>query len=302
MDLIPIARDIVMDHIPELVVVVDAHDRILDANRMMQRWLGKSKEEIIGRDPLEVFRHWPQMIKHLLFSREETRQEVELPGEPPTVLELVVTPIFDKETNQLSGRVVVAHDITTRKQMQEDLEQLTQKLAEQATRDALTGVFNRRFMAEALDKEVAQASREGSPLSIIMMDVDHFKKFNDTYGHKCGDFVLKELANFLTENSRQGDIVCRYGGEEFAILMPNASENDAFDKAETWRKSYSAKEFHFEGNKLRITFSAGVATYSADQQEGEKILAAADFALYQSKASGRNQVTLYKPMESSNAN
>jgi diguanylate cyclase (GGDEF)-like protein len=242
------------------------------------------------------------MLNRMLFSREETREEIEIPGTPRVMLEVVVTPIFDKESGQLNGRVIVAHDITERKALENSLSQLTQKLAEQATRDALTGVFNRRFMAEALDKEVAQASREGSHLSIIMMDVDHFKKFNDTYGHKCGDFVLKELANFLTENSRQGDIVCRYGGEEFAILMPNASETDAFDRAETWRQAYNAKVFHFEGKKLHTTFSAGVATYSADQQEGEKILHAADFALYQSKSNGRNQVTLYKPMESTNAN
>jgi two-component system cell cycle response regulator len=302
MDLMPIARDIVMDHIPELVLVLDAHDRILDANRTMEKCLGRSKEEIIGRDPIEVFYRWPQMLNRMLFSTEETREEIEIPVVPTTMLELVVTPIFDKEAGQLNGRVIVGHDITERKQLEKDREQLTQKLAEQATRDPLTGVFNRRFMAEALDKEVAQADRDHSHLSIIMMDVDHFKKFNDTYGHKCGDFVLKDLANFLTENSRQGDIVCRYGGEEFAILMPNASETDAFEKAEAWRQEYNAKVLHFEGKDLHTTFSAGVATYSANEQEGEKILHAADFALYQSKSNGRNQVTLYKPMESTNAN
>ncbi len=302
MDLIPIARDIVMDHIPELVLVLDAHDRILDANRTMEKWLGRSKEEIIGHDPLEIFRHWPQMLNRMLFSTEETREEIEIPGVRATMLELVVTPIFDKESGQLSGRVIVGHDITARKQLENDLGQLTEKLAEQATRDPLTGVFNRRFLAEALEKEVAKAHRENTLLSIIMMDVDHFKKFNDTYGHKCGDFVLRDLANFLTENSRQGDIVCRYGGEEFAILMPNASETDAFDRAETWRHTYSTKGLHFEGRELHTTFSAGVATHSANEQEGEKILHAADFALYQSKTNGRNQVTLYKPMESTNAN
>jgi two-component system, cell cycle response regulator len=304
MDLKPIARDIVMDHIPELVLVLDAHDRILDANRTMEKWLGRSKEEIIGHDPLDVFRHWPQMLNRMLFSSEETRQEIEVPGEPPTMLELVVMPIFDKESGQLSGRVIVGHDITQRKQLENNLSQLTQKLHGQAIRDQLTGVFNRRFLAEALEHQIAKASEKNTSLSIIMMDVDHFKKFNDTYGHKCGDFVLKDLSNFLMENSRQGeqgDIVCRYGGEEFVILMPNASETVAFERAEAWRQEYSAKILHFEGRELRTTFSAGVATYSINDPEGEKMLHAVDLALYQSKNNGRNQVTLYKPMESTNA-
>src|SRR5690606_7310067 len=97
-------------------------------------------------------------------------------------------------------------------------EQLRLQLQEQAIRDPLTGVFNRRFFAESLDTETAQALRDNTPFSIIIMDVDHFKQFNDTYGHKCGDIVLQHLAKFLTDNTRRGDIVCRYGGEEFVIL------------------------------------------------------------------------------------
>lgn len=297
MDLIPIARDIVMDHIPELVIVLDAHDRVLDVNPITEKWLGKSKDEIIGQDPLVVFYHWPQMLNRMLFSTEETRQEIEIPSNPPAALELVVTPIFDKQTNQLNGRVIVAHDITERKHLENNLNRLAKKLQEQAIRDPLTGIFNRRFLAESLDKEIAQATRENNPVSIIMMDVDYFKKFNDTHGHKCGDVVLQDLANFLVENSRQGDIVCRYGGEEFVILMPNASQVDAFERAEKWKNEYDSKILSFEGKELYIKFSAGVATFPSHGKDGEAILRAADDALYQSKSNGRNKVTLYKSME-----
>ncbi|MBK8619590.1 MAG: GGDEF domain-containing protein [Anaerolineales bacterium] len=204
--------------------------------------------------------------------------------------------------------MILAHDITERKLLENELkktnealeakiretEELKAKVQEQAIRDPLTGVFNRRFLAESLDKEIPRAARENSPVAIVMMDVDFFKKFNDTYGHKCGDIVLMDLANFLTENSRQGDVVCRYGGEEFVILMPNATLHDAHERAETWRRDYTAKVIHYEGKKLNASFSAGVASFPLHGPSGESILHAADHALYRSKSDGRNRVTLYQ--------
>ena len=203
--------------------------------------------------------------------------------------------------------IILAYDITERKQLEYELkntnktlqakiievEFLKEKLQEQAIRDPLTGVFNRRFLAESLDKEISQAERENTPVSIIMMDVDFFKNFNDTYGHKCGDVVLQDLATFLTENSRQGDIVCRYGGEEFVILMPNATLHDAYERAETWRRTIPPSSFNMTARSLSISFSAGVASFPLHGASGEAILYAADHALYHSKNKGRNRVTLY---------
>jgi diguanylate cyclase (GGDEF)-like protein len=105
--------------------------------------------------------------------------------------------------------------------------------------------------------------------------------------------VLCDLANFLTENSRQGDIVCRYGGEEFVILMPDASLQTAYERAQGWQKIYSNKATEYEGRSLKVTFSAGIANYPLHGPTGESILHAADHALYQSKSNGRNRVTLY---------
>jgi diguanylate cyclase (GGDEF)-like protein/PAS domain S-box-containing protein len=293
-----------------MVFVVDAQDRVLDANSVAEKWLGKSRREMIGKDPLEVFKEWPQLLNRFLFT-ESTREEVEVSGTPPLMLEMVITPLYSEQTGKLSGRVILAYDITERKQLENELkntnkilmakilevEFLKEKLQEQAIRDPLTGVFNRRFLAESLDKEVSKAGRENTPVSLIMMDVDFFKNFNDAYGHKCGDIVLQDLANYLTENSRQGDIVCRYGGEEFVILMPNATLHDAYERAETWRREYSVRVIHYGDKDLSISFSAGVASFPLHGSSGESILYAADDALYRSKNEGRNRVTLYKSQQ-----
>ncbi len=306
-DLVPIARDTVMEHIPEMVFVVDSHDRVVDANLMAQKWLGKSITDMSGQDPVEVFRNWPQLLNRFFFT-EFSREEIEIPGTPPHTLEIVVTPIYNR-LNTLEGRVIVARDITESKALENKLkevnislqnhlnenESLRAKLQEQAIRDPLTGAFNRRYFSEALDQESARSIRENSPFSILILDVDHFKQFNDTYGHKCGDIVLQSLANFLNENTRQGDIVCRYGGEEFVILMTDVASEAAYKRAELFRKRFEEMNIEYDGKKLRCTFSAGIASYPAHADAGEALLTHADMALYQSKANGRNRVSIYSP-------
>src|SRR5512145_521163 len=137
---------------------------------------------------------------------------------------------------------MIFRDITERKQVEKRLRYvndrlqgqlieiglLQSKLREQAIRDPLTNLFNRRYLEETLDRELARAKRETYPVCIIMIDLDHFKKINDTYGHDAGDQVLKALANTLSEQSRRGDFACRYGGEEFVIVMPNITKHTAY--------------------------------------------------------------------------
>ncbi len=304
-DLIPIARHTVLEHIPEMVFVVDAHDRLLDANSVAQKILGKSLDEIIGKDPLEVFQAWPQLINRFL-TANETHDEIQIPGDPPRMLEIDISPLYN-QFNQLNGRVIVAHDITEHKWLENDLtyandalkkqlaeiEQLRNELEEQAIRDPLTNAYNRRYMAEFLDNEIARAEREHTPVTIVIMDMDNFKQFNDTYGHKCGDVVLLAITNFLNEHSRRGDVVCRYGGEEFVILMPHVSLEIGYERAEMWRQSFSEAAIDYEGMKLSATFSAGVATFPQHGATGDAILQAADKALYKSKDAGKNKVIPY---------
>ncbi|MBI5351291.1 MAG: diguanylate cyclase [Chloroflexi bacterium] len=298
-DLIPIARHIIMEHIPEMVFVVDAHNRVLDANVVAQKWLGKTAEEIIGRNSADVFQAWPELVKKYQFV-DQTREEIIIPGDPQITLELIVSPLYDHLKNLL-GRVIVAHDITEHKHLANELRiQLTENeslralLQEQAIRDPLTNVYNRRFFAESLDKEISWAKREEKPVSIVIMDIDYFKNFNDTHGHKCGDVVLQSIAKFLVENTRNEDIVCRYGGEEFVILMSGTTLQSAYERAENWRHTFESTVFEYEGLKLKATFSAGVASFPLHGMDGESVLQAADQALYQSKNNGRNLVTLYQ--------
>ena len=305
-DLIPIARHTILEHIPEMVFVVDAHDRLLDANSAAQKAIGKPLEEIIGKDPLEVFKKWPQLINRFL-TANETHEEIQIPGDPPRTWEIDVTPLYN-QLKRLNGRVIVAHDITEHKWLENDLkyaneslknqldeiENLRQELEEQAIRDPLTNAYNRRYLTEFLEKEIVRAEREKSPVTIVILDVDNFKRFNDSYGHKCGDLVLRAITQFLTEHSRRGeDVICRYGGEEFVILMPRASLETGHERAEMWRQDFSETPIEYEGLELFATFSAGVATYPEHGLSGEAILQAADKALLQAKDTGKNRVTRF---------
>ena len=305
-DLIPIARHTVLEHIPEMVFVVDAQDRMLDANSVAQKMLGKRIDEIVGRDPIEVFRQWPELLNRFLTSNE-THEEIQIPGEPPRMLELIVSALYN-EFNQLEGRIIVAHDITEYKWLEYDLklanemltrqlteiEKLRAELEEQAIHDPLTNAYNRRYLAEFLDREIARAERDHSPISVVILDMDNFKRFNDTYGHKCGDVVLQFFSSFLASHSRRGDIVCRYGGEEFVIVMPNAPFETGYERAEMWRQSFSETAIEYDGMKLYATFSAGVACFPMHGQTGDALLQSADKALYYSKNNGRNRVTRYE--------
>lgn len=304
-DLIPIARYTVLEHIPEMVFVVDGYDRVLDANSAAQKNLAMPLRDIIGSKCVDVFGEWPQFLSRLQVPGN-SHGEIQIPGDPPHTMELVISRLYNP-FGAAEGRLIVAHDVTEHKWLENDLqyandtlrvqlaeiEELRAKLHEQAIRDPLTNVYNRRYMAEFLDQEVARAARENYPIAITIMDMDHFKQFNDTYGHKCGDVVLQVFANFLIEHTRRSDVVCRYGGEEFVILMPNASLETGYARVEAWRQDFSELAIPYDDMKFSTTFSAGLAAFPQHGSTGDEILQAADQALYDSKRHGRNRVTIF---------
>jgi diguanylate cyclase (GGDEF)-like protein len=167
---------------------------------------------------------------------------------------------------------------------------LLHRLHEKSIRDALTGLYNRRYLEDSLVREIRRAERRKGTVSLIMFDVDHFKKLNDTYGHDAGDQVLKEIGRTVLEAVRREDIPCRYGGEEFLLILPDAKLEDAARRAEELRGRFADIVIPWHGEELHITVSLGVAAYPDHGASPGKLIAVADGALYQAKEQGRNRV------------
>ena len=168
-----------------------------------------------------------------------------------------------------------------------------ESLRQQSIRDILTGLFNRRYMEETLMRELHRAEREKKPLGLIMFDIDHFKEFNDQYGHDGGDALLRALGGFLMKRTRRGDIVSRYGGEEFVIVFPSSTLEDTRLQAEKLRQSVKDLKIYHMGEPMKIcTFSIGVAAYPEHGSTSEMILKSADTALYHAKNDGRDKVAV----------
>jgi diguanylate cyclase (GGDEF)-like protein len=172
---------------------------------------------------------------------------------------------------------------------------LRDALRAQSIRDALTGLYNRRFMEETLEKELKRGARNTRTVCVILLDVDHFKRYNDTYGHEAGDAVLRELGIFLKAQIRGDDIACRYGGEEFILIMPEASLDVAIQRAEKLRQGVKRLQITSQGQSLGvISISLGVASFPTHGALSDVLLRSADSALYEAKENGRDRVVVAK--------
>lgn len=176
-----------------------------------------------------------------------------------------------------------------------DLKQALRELSEQVITDPLTRLNNRRYLWDFLGRDLIRARRAVLPVAAILFDIDHFKRFNDTWGHEAGDLVLKSVADVIRQNVRGSDIACRYGGEEFIIVLPEATRNVAVQRAETIRRDVERIELILGDRKLdRVTASFGVALYPTHADNAEALVRAADDALYQAKENGRNRVHVFE--------
>jgi diguanylate cyclase (GGDEF)-like protein/PAS domain S-box-containing protein len=223
----------------------------------------------------------------------------------------ITTRLVLGEHGQPTEFIGISRDIRERKLMQDQIKQtldelrrfndklqaqmnkinsLQAQLREQAIRDPLTNCYNRRYLDETIGREFARAAREAYPISLLMVDIDHFKQINDLFGHPSGDLVLRGIGQLLRSRVRAGDIVCRYGGDEFLMLLPNMGLEDALRRAEDCRGDVTRLEVAVDSGRADISASVGVACYPIHGMTPDEVIQMADQALYLAKASGRNSV------------
>jgi two-component system, cell cycle response regulator len=198
----------------------------------------------------------------------------------------------DIATLQDGDKIQIGANTVVKFSMQDQLEEAYQRsIYESATRDGLTRIFNKKYFLDTLRKEFAYCLRHRVPLSLVMFDIDHFKKINDTYGHPAGDYVLQRVAQRVAETVRQEDLFARYGGEEFALMLRESASEKSLRCAERCRRAIDTAEFLFNGTPIKVTISLGVATlYDSDYTQPDDLIAAADQYLYRAKRAGRNRV------------
>jgi diguanylate cyclase (GGDEF)-like protein/PAS domain S-box-containing protein len=299
---------------PASIVITDLDGKIEYVNPRFTQITGYSFEEAIGKNPriLKSGKTPPETYRQLwdtVTAGKEWRGEFVNHKKDGSLYyeSAIISPITDVN-GVATHYLAVKEDITERKRAEdalqkandqlradmEKIEQLQEELREQAIHDPLTRLYNRRYLNETLARELVRAGRENNPLSVIISDIDHFKMINDTYGHLVGDKFLVEIASLMKKYARGSDIVCRYGGEEFLLVLPGTTLDSATKRAEEIRQKCAEIILQHEGKDLKVTMSFGVAIYPDHGKEAEEIIVKADKALYRAKAQGRNRTVMFE--------
>lgn len=297
---------------PLAFVLMDLDGNITDWNRQAANMFEWMASEILGESIERLAaegegQHLQALIKDTLdsgASRQTTLHNVTRDGRR-LICEWTTAPKPDSEGKD-KGILCLIQDVTDRDRMRtaletandslrnqlSEIESLKGQLMDQALRDPLSGLYNRRYLHETEARELARAHRDGYSVAYLVLDVDRFKEVNDNLGHGAGDQVIRKVANLLQANSRSDDIVCRFGGDEFLMLLPRMTAAAAQQRAEALRQSCQNLVFEDEATTAAVTLSIGIALYPAHGQDSTAVMRAADEALYRSKADGRNRVTL----------
>lgn len=296
----------IMESMGDGMVVIDRGHTVIQANSAAAASLGVEKEEMTGRKCYEVIHREgaPCRDSHVIcpmpavFERGETVKVLHTHSDVAKNerhMEITASPLKDR-SGETFAMVETYRDIMEKK-VDDALVNLVQKLNEAQTHlkhmadtDELTGLKNRRSIMERLEEEFQRAKRSHRPLSLIMLDIDHFKRINDAHGHLFGDFVLKMIALRIKDSLRKHDILGRVGGEEFLIVAPDSGAEESVHVAERVRRSISAKPIGDKTAEVGATLSAGVTVMTAQDESADAVFSRADTALYKAKDEGRNLV------------
>ncbi len=303
-DLLPVARNILIERMNDGVLVVNRENCIIDINPAARRYTRSPKVAWAGEKIERVFSEWQEIVRYCHSASDLSTHVIARPR-TPCYVEVRVTYLRDHK-QRVTGKILVLRDITQKHQSQlqiqqtntdltlklEQIQKLQTQLKEQAIRDSLTGLFNRRYFEETLPAERTKAERASTSLSIVLMDIDYFKKVNDTYGHLAGDRALQVVSDLVHQQIRASDIACRYGGEEFILAMPNMPLADAYQRAEHIRQAIRGTVIDADGVSFQVTVSMGLGAFPNFPGELRELLKRVDQALYVAKTNGRDRIEI----------
>lgn len=252
-----------------------------------QTWFTRKVENVVtlGSPSFTIWEQRPYLLKF------ETYQPIT--GSEPFMYQNTTLFPLRSINNQIEHICLVIYDVTEVATNRRQLQTVNAQLQKLSSTDRLTGLYNRGHWEEALKHEYARHSRYGNDCALVMFDIDHFKQVNDTYGHPGGDRVIQRVADVVREHVRDSDICGRYGGEEFALLLPDTDKEGGHILAERLRASIEALVVTHENKAIRFTISLGVADLRKPAADYQELIERADQALYTSKRSGRNRVTVF---------
>jgi diguanylate cyclase (GGDEF)-like protein/PAS domain S-box-containing protein len=288
----------IFDSIHDPFSIVDRDYRIVKFNDAYARMRNKQAKDILGKKCYEVLQNRESVceecvVEKTFLSADPCAKEkpVTLPDGAEVWSEIYTYPIFGLDKG-VSHVIEYIRDITDRRKTDEEKTQLIKKLDYLSTTDSLTGLFNRRALNDILNREIDRAKRYGSGLSLILCDVDRFKKINDTCGHRAGDRALQAVSETLQKTLRKADVLGRYGGDEFMIILPETSLPGAESLAEKIRTAVTKIDLELPGkNRIRLSLSIGVTSCCVTAEDIDTLVARADAGLYTSKEKGRNKVS-----------
>jgi len=280
LEVAPIARDLVIERMTDGVLVIDAHGVISDINPMARTLLAISDVDPVGKHCSDCLRHQPK-LSEMLRTPSAGRAEIQQSHDGLQYIHATIS-LLEDHSHRTIGALAIIRDISDRKRLETELQR-------RAGVDPLTGIGNRRTFDEAADKELRRRNRTGRPLAIALIDVDYLKQVNDRSGHRAGDLALQFLAQVMKRSARTVDVPARIGGDEFALLLPDTSADDAVAAVERIRRDL--RHLTDADERIRtVSISVGIASATADTDSRDDIIRLADAALYEAKAEGRDRI------------